>query len=142
MTLIETILALLVLAAVTSAVILLLTQIMALTTSARLRNTATAMAEQNLEKIRSFYQVNFWMNLANKGSSGGTCYIDTAGILNLDTGATCVTDCSSLGSNGFRQNVKLTTDSGLSRVQVDSSVWWQDKGACQHLTSTTYYFNY
>ena len=76
MSLVEAIVALLILAVMGSSITLLLVQISSANNTAKLRNQASSYVDQALEKVRSFDQKNGWVNLSLKGSSSGICYVD------------------------------------------------------------------
>ncbi len=151
MTLIEAILALMILAIVATAIVGLLTQIMSLTNSARLRNMATGFVEQNLERVRGYYQTNLWVGLASKANSGA-CGCWSSGDLGSATclaGADCLSSAISLcpaagspvsGAPGMIQNVILTVTG--PQIKVESFAAWQDKQLCEKVSSVTYYYNY
>lgn len=151
-TLIETVLALAVLAVVTIAVVSLLTQIASVTNSAKQRSKAVSFMEQNLEKVRGYYQEKGWVGLATINSGPPACpngcYADGSLVQcqSLIPGSpTCITDTSSC-TNGYNvadniyQDVVITPSA--DKVQVESFVAWMDKDKCQRVNTKTYYYNY
>ena len=140
--LVEALVALLIMAVTGAAVVLLLAQIASLNNSAKLRSQATSYAQQGLEQVRSFSQSNGWAILAGKGPS--RCYTD--GTLVLTT--TCIVSCGDGGGieinplASVTRSVKIVTNQGLGQVAVTSTICWLEKGIWNKTESLTYYYNY
>lgn len=145
---VEAMVALMVLAIVSSAVVLLTLSVLALNNSAKLKNQATAYAEQALEQVRGYYKTNGWSSLAQKGSGGGRCYVDIASWLQPPNNPACDTSCTNndlLVTGGiFYRYVFVTTTS--SQVKVTAVVSWLDHGICTGASKSTvvdtYFYNY
>lgn len=144
MSLIETMIALLVLSVIGTAVGAIITQAAAANNTARMRHQAIASSEEGLEQTRNFYQINGWIGLAGKGNSTGICYgngqlITTTGcILPPPDTSGCGADGAVLGNH--RRSVKIITSG--NQVKVSSVVSWQDKQQCSKTVAETYFFNY
>lgn len=144
--LIEALLALMLMAVTGAAVVLLLSQIASVNNSAKLRGQATSYTEQGLEQSRSFLQTYGWVNLAAKGNSSGLCYSDGT----LVNGTSCITGCGTGGTlisspvypASFTRSVKVTTNAVLGSAAIVSTVCWLEKGRWNKSEAVTYHYNY
>lgn len=131
-TIIETMIALFILALMGGAIISLTLQILAANNSAKLKNQKVALVQKLLEEVRGFYQNNSWLILSQKGTTSGNCYGDI-NLLNSGTTTACGLGCAG-------QEIKIETN--LSQVKVTANVTWSDRGQCRQTSETTYYYNY
>lgn len=142
LSLIETVVALLVLSVMGIAIVGLTVQINAATTSSALRNQASSYAEQALEQARGYYQVNRFQSTFAKVCSTG-CYAD--GLLSSCGGASsCVSSCTTgsvISGTPFRRSIQVTQVSS-AQIRVTSKVSWTDRSQCQTITLDTYFYNY
>lgn len=139
LSLVETVIALLILTFVSTAILLLTIQILSLTNLAKQKNKATTYAEQILEQVRD-YEVT-----SGFGSLKMGCYTD---VVTNNWGqtpfATCLPDCSNANlfispENKFYRYVTVTP-SGTG-VKVSAVVAWKDKNTCKNTIIDTYYYN-
>ena len=122
--LVETMIALAILTLVITAVIGIMVQIIALANSAKLRSGAVALAQENLEKTRGYYQTNGFTAFVTGCFADGT--LTTAGV------------CSPPGSvSGYYQYVTVTVAG--TQVLVRSYVYWMDKKIYSVNTDTYFY---
>ena len=112
--LIEIMVALMILAVVGALIITLTLQILAATNSAKLRNKASSYAQQGLEQVRGYYQANGWASLAS--------YTDT------------------FSDPVFTRAITLTPNG--NQVAVTVTITWTDKGENRNTSVSTYFFNY
>lgn len=149
MSLVETMVALLILAVAGAAVIALTLQILAVGNTAKLRGQGVAYAEEALEQARSFYQVNKWARLSEKRSYS---YADGS-FSALSTGcpAPCPSYCAAPCPSGAvtGDQIAATTlyrcvqvSGAGSQVQVRAVVNWLDRGVCRGTEANTYFYNY
>lgn len=129
-TIIETMIALFILALMGGAIISLTLQILAANNSAKLKNQKVALVQQLLEQVRGFYQSSSWLGLSQKGSGGGICYSDVTSWTN----GACIS-CPTIG-----QSVQIKNNG--SQVTATATVTWSDRGNCLQTSETTYYYNY
>ncbi len=137
-TLIETMVAFLILSLTGTAIVTLTLQVFTVTNSAKLRNQAVAFTERGLELTRNYYQAYGWVELSLKGSPA-TCYDANGSWAN----SPCADDCHDTlvsGSAYHHGYIKLITTG--PRVEVKSGVSWLDRGVCKNLSLVTYYYNY
>lgn len=142
--LIETMVALMILAAISTAIISLTLQILAINYSAKLKNQATNYVEKNLETVRNFYQNSGgYPALYDKASNAGTYYSPLDTTLNTNSASNDISDCTTgiLISSPFRGYIKITR-AATDLIQVDSVILWSDRGNCRNTTSTTYFSSY
>lgn len=141
LSLVETVIALLILTFVSTAVVLLTVQILSLTNSAKMKNQATTYAEQVLEQVRDFEVTYGWGGLAAKGPNG--CYTDVVSW--TAASGSCVTDCSnpnlvvSSSDTRFFRYVTITAPAA-GAIKVSAVVTWKDKGVCRNTTIDTYFY--
>ena len=128
-TIIETMIALFILALMGGAIISLTLQILAANNSAKIKNQKVALVQQLLEQVRGFYQNNSWLTLSQKNSAG--CYVDATWASG---------SCVSCSTNTIGQSILVTTNA--SQVTVTATVTWSDRGQCRQTSETTYYYNY
>ncbi|MBI3559112.1 prepilin-type N-terminal cleavage/methylation domain-containing protein [Candidatus Gottesmanbacteria bacterium] len=128
-TIIETMIALFILALMGGAIITLTLQILAANNSAKIKNQKVALVQKLLEEVRGFYQNNSWLTLSQKNSA--SCYFDTNWITNA---------CADCSTNTIGQSIQVTTNA--SQVTVTATVTWSDRGQCRQTSETTYYYNY
>lgn len=143
--LIETLIALLILALMGAAITAISLQVTAVNNAAKLQNQATIYAEEALEQARAYRQANGWVALAEKGTPAG-CYYYTGTVFNSTS---CISDpinCTGSmgqlvpGSTVHYRAVRFSTSG--DRVTSESTVIWREKSACRKVTASTYFFNY
>ena len=141
MTLIETVLAMALLAIISTAIIGLAVQVLSNAAANKQKNAAANLAEQSLEQIRYIYQSQGWKPLSLRASATpGTCYNDLSA---LTTGDGCIDNCTKPNNAGnFFRYGRLTLNSALSQVKVESVVTWLEKGQCQRLQTDTYFYDF
>ena len=144
MTMVETIVALGILAVVGATIVAILTVVLSLGTTAMLRNRAVGYGEANLERVRGYFQTYLWAGLADK-AQGGSCYGDgtLAGQLAGCPGTAVPPGCvlgQAISGTSFSGYVRLTRNGDSIFVQIFTG--WPDKGTCENLEMDTYYFNY
>lgn len=140
-TLIETLMALMLLGIVGAAIVGLTLQTFSLGNITRLRSQGTSYAEEAVEQVRDYSQSYGWKALSNKGSLAGKCYSD--GQLGTLLG-NCLVDCTVnqvSGSTTHWRVVKVATDN-TSKVTVTAMVAWKEKDICRPNTLTTNIYNY
>ena len=147
--LVETMVALLILVVISSAVILMTLEILSLTNASRLKNQATTYAEEMVEKVRDAYQNYGYSAISAKGSPLGSCY---AAVNGPPTSWSSLVSCPPADCNDpttvipgtiFYRYVKLVTPAGNSSVSVSSVVTWSEKGSCNRKEQVdTYFYNY
>lgn len=131
-TLIEAMLALMILAVVSTVIISLSLQVTSLVNSTKLKNQKIALSQQMLEQVRGYYQQNGWAMLVTKAPSP-TCYTDGT----LTTVAVC--DPTPLPS----VQVKLTASGApTNQIKADVTVNWTWKGQSQNVAASTYFYYY
>ena len=143
--LIETLVAFLVLSLAGGAIIVLTIQVLATNNYAKLRNRATVIAEQSVEQVRNYYQVNRYSNLAGKGNATGNCYADggLATALSACTPATynyCSPLACSTVETFFRRQVRIINEG--TRVKATIIIWWLERGVQKDVTIDAYFYNY
>ncbi len=142
--LIETMIALLVLSMAGAVIILLTIQILAANNNAKLRNRAAVLAEQSIEQVRDYYQNNKYASLAGNGSLAGRCYRDGTLVGEIPCTPTGYLSCYPTScvavETFFRRQVKLVNEG--SRVKATVVIWWLDKGDQRDVTLETYFYNY
>lgn len=141
--LIEAMVALMILSVVSGAVVLMTLQILSLTYSSRLKNQSTTYAEEMIEKVRDAYQSYGYAAVSTRSSPSGTCYSSVDGNPMSWSSVACpATDCSGAqisATNFYRYvNLKLVSSS----VNVSSVVTWFDKVSCKREQVDTYFYNY
>lgn len=141
--LIETVIALLILSVMGVAIVGVTLQIMGASNAAFLRNQATVTGEAGLEQARGYYQTNLFQSLLGKASCG-TCYADgnlgTCNVTCITPTGTCGSQGSQVGTSGIYRSVSVT-GSG-SQATVTSNVAWTDRGTCQKATFSTDFYSY
>ncbi len=145
LSLVEALVALMILTIVSTGIVLMSLQILALSYSSKLKNQSVSFAEDMIEQVRNFYQVNSWGALSNYGKNGTQCYINLS--WNPPSAGSCVSDCSNNallipGQSTFYRYLQLTT-TGTTSILVSVVVTWKDRGVCKLPTRIdTYYYNY
>src|SRR3989344_7454707 len=87
--LIETIVAFMLLSIMGGAAAFILVQVQSVTNSAALKSQANAVAMAGLEQVRDYYQKNLWLAVSEKDNTGiKTCYKNA----NFDTPVNCNTE--------------------------------------------------
>ncbi|MBI3887450.1 prepilin-type N-terminal cleavage/methylation domain-containing protein [Candidatus Microgenomates bacterium] len=139
MSLIESMLALMVLAVVVTTVTTLIVQIDALSNSTRMRTTAVLLAQDSLEQVRGYYQTNGWNALLNKSGNGSVtgCYTD--GTL-ATIPATCATQTDILTSPGYKRIVKLVLNGNQISAQI--YIYWNDHNVSKSVESDSSFYSY
>ncbi len=141
--LIETVIALLILSVIGVAIVGLTIQIGAASTSASLRSQAASYAEQALEQARGYYQANRFQSTLAKVCAGG-CYAD--GYLSScgAAAASCVSSCTTgyaIAATPFYRSVQVSQVSS-AQIRVSAKVAWMDRSKCQTIALDTYFYNY
>lgn len=134
MSLIETMIALTILAVVIAAITSLIVQVNSFSNSTRLKSGAVALAQSSLEQVRGYYQQNGWSSLSTKA---GYCYKD--GTLTSFTTTDCATGNLILNTP-YSQAVQISTLS--PKITVAAYVYYNDKGVIKTVESDTYFYNY
>jgi type II secretory pathway pseudopilin PulG len=148
--LIESLIAFMLLGVIGGAVVYILAQVVSVTRSADLKGQATSYANQGIEAVRDYYQINRWLSLAGRDVNGGsaTCY-NTVGL--VDPPPPCKTDyagcssstaCESLTGGFYRQFSVLTDLTAPSKVTVTVNVYWSEKGKKQSTKVDAAFYNY
>lgn len=130
--LIETLLALVVLSVISTLVISLSLQITSLISFNKLRNEKAALAQQLLEQVRSYYQERGYASLAERAGANGYCYLNTD--VYLETRVNCNPN------NLPYAIVKLTSFS--DHVRAEAIIKWTWKGKEQTITDKTSFYSY
>lgn len=151
--LVETMVAFLILSAIGVAVIRLTIQILALNTTAKLNNQGTSYAEEAVEQGRNFYQTSGYPALAALAPVSPAYYSDgtfsPGKIIIVPPGRCNITDCPQLntttgvqiGTTGFFRCVILNPpSSGTMKTQVVVS--WLDRSVCKQTELDTYFSRY
>lgn len=139
--LIETMVALMILAAISTAIISLTLQILAINYSAKLKNQATNRAEQNLETVRNFYQNSGGYPALSQIADDSCRKPDLSGSSPCDISDCTATGATQIETTPFFAFTKIYTPLS-SLIRVDSVVLWSDRGNCRNTTSTTYFSTY
>lgn len=148
---IEAVVAIAILAVVSSAVILVTLQILSLTFSSRLKTQAVSYSQQLLEQTRDFYQSSGWAALYNKARSNQTtCYVDAVSWNSPNVGVSCDSLClqspsSNLwipGQNVFYRYLLLSVPQPNQSLKLSAVTVWKEKGGCKNIQVDTYYFSY
>ncbi|MBI4099758.1 prepilin-type N-terminal cleavage/methylation domain-containing protein [Candidatus Microgenomates bacterium] len=138
--LVEAMVALMILAIVSAAVIMMTLQVLALNTSAKLKNQSTTYAEQMIEQVRDYYANSGWGGLAAVARPGGQCYLNVpswqAAVNNPCT--PCV-DGAITGTNFYRF---VTLTSSSNSVMVAAKVCWLERGQTKTTEVDTYFYNF
>lgn len=150
MTLIETMIALMLMSVFSVAIVTMIVQVLSNSASAQLQNQAIALAEKNLEQVRTFYQSNGYVILAkvNDACPSG-CFLD-GNLTCASVGTSCIDGTASSCSSGrvirtdpyVSQSIKVSVDDISNRVAVDSWIAWTEKGTCRTNKVSTNFYNY
>lgn len=135
---IETLVAMMILVIISSAIVAMILALVSANTSAKLRNQAVGYAEEGIEQVRNYFQANGWQSLNNQASN--KCYTDgtLASQVACPASADCVT--GPIPSSVFFRYVWLTQ--GASQVKVQSIVSWRDRSVCLNSEVDTIFFSY
>lgn len=136
--LVETLVALLILSVMGAAIVAITLAVISVNNSAKHRNQAAALAEENLELVRSYYQSSDWESLDSRASGGGSCYTN---VTTWTAGSGCLTNCSLTNIPGtiFYRYARLISSGGS--VKVESSVTWTERGKCNKIQVDTAFFD-
>lgn len=156
--LVETLIAFMLVAVMGGAVVYILTQVVSVNKSADSKSQATFYANQGLEAVRNYYQQKLWLSLAGRDpiatDTNFTCYkvANIDGVVGfLGTAADCgVFDTTNPtaknenlnGSNFFYRQMGVRTTSASGKVEVFSVVHWVEKGKVNMAKVDTVFFNY
>ncbi|MCL5432083.1 MAG: type II secretion system GspH family protein [Patescibacteria group bacterium] len=140
--------AIMILAIITAAVISLMLAVISLNGSAKLKNQSVAAAQQAMEQLRNYYQVNGFQTLYNKANNKCYYFADDGLTLTVLGGGcpisspqspACVSGQPVTGNLTLSRYIKLTINSGAVLAQV--FVNWPDVGGIcrvQELDSSFY----
>lgn len=155
--LIETLIAFMLVGIMGGAVVYLLAQVVSVTRSADLKGQATSFANQGIEAVRDYYQTNQWLTLAGKDTittdSNFTCYksIDFSGAALLGTstepvcGAFDSTKSETINGSGggvFYRQVGVRTTPASAKAEVSVVVYFFDKGQQKNVKVGSIFYNY
>lgn len=148
---IEAVVAIAILAVVSSAIILVTLSILSLAFSSRLKNQAVTYSQQLLEQTRDFYQSSGWAALYGKARNNQTvCYVDAVSWSSPNQGVSCDTLCQQSASSNlwiagqsiFYRYLALSVPQPNQSVKVSAVTVWKEKGGCRNVQVDTYYFSY
>lgn len=156
--LVETLIAFMLLAVMGGAVVYILAQVTSLTKSADLKGQGTFFANQGIEAVRDYYQKNQWLALAGTDNSTDiffTCYKTTdftgisftapavasglpvCGAFDITKSETIIGSAATF----YRQiGVRTTTASG--KVEVSVVVYWTEKSRTVYSKVDSVFYNY
>lgn len=146
--LVETMVAMAILLIIGTAIVSLLLTMISANNSAKLRNQGIGLAEEGVEQIRSFFQINGFAVL--NGLANNKCYSE--GTVPTPLGS-CPSDpalgnlqppnCLSgavTSNSSFYRSIWLTQPGGA--VKVRSVVTWTDRNTCRYTEVDTYFYSY
>lgn len=138
--LIETMVAMTILATISVAIVSLVLSVISLSNFAKLKNQAVGLSEEGIEQARSYFQNNGFSQLNSLANN--KCYSDGTFQTQInpcpDT-ASCLQGIAT--SNPlFYRSVWLTQSS--NSVKVRSVVTWKDRNFCQYTEVGTYFYSY
>lgn len=138
---VETLVALSILAIIGSAIVLLLVQISSTNNSAKIKNQAISYVDQAMEQVRGFVQLNGWVKLSTTIGcfSNGTLTTSTSCIVTGLARTTCPGSGAFI-STPFYRSVKISKSG--DQITVIGTVCWQDKGIWYKTENSTYYYDY
>ncbi len=139
--LIETMVAMAILASISVAIVSLVLSVLSLSSFAKLKNQAIGLSEEGVEQVRNYFQNNGFSQL--NSLSNNKCYSD--GTLQIPINPCPIDPPNCLQgvvtSNPlFNRSLFLSQSSGS--VKVRSIVTWIDRGACRYSELDTYFFSY
>lgn len=145
--LIETVVALMILGVIGGALLFLIAQVTATVNSANFKNQATTYAEEAVEQVRDFRNVNGFNGLVTAAGICGGQY-DDGQLVNCVTSASCtacpggLTGCliATATNYSFCRRVQLTQNG--SQVHVQSFVGWLEKGVTKNVQVDSYLYQY
>lgn len=157
--LIETLIAFMLVGIMGGAVVYILAQVTSITKSADLRGQGTILANQGIEAARDYYQKNFWLALAgtdtNTGDAFFTCYktVDFSGATFIAPAVpsgspVCGTfDISKseviTGSAAtFYRQIGVRTTLASAKVEVSAVVYWTEKNRTVFSKVDSVFYNY
>ncbi len=146
---IETMVALMILVIIASAIIALILAVTSANNSAKLKNQAIGFGEEAIEQTRSLYQTVGFAQLYSKGSGGsGSCYQDgnlsTTALLPCPPVNPLPPNCVSgvpVGLGTFSRYMQVIQVSS-SQVKIAVIVSWPDKSKCQTNEIDTIFYSY
>ncbi len=148
--LVEAMIAMMILAAMGTAIITVTLQVVALNASARLKNQGTAYAEQTLEVVRSNFQ-NPAKGYVWLSGSAAKSYTDGSLVTVYSPPATTCApaDCAGatipwtdIGSSAYNRCVVINTPNVNRQIKVQSFIAWPDGGKCRYTEADTFFTNY
>lgn len=148
MTLIEAMVAMVVFAVVSSAMILLTLQILSTAFSSRQKNQAITYGEQMMEQVRGYYQVNGWAALSSQARSPNPrCLVSVSPWTESATACPSSyppTDCSigQIPQTNFFRYLLLLADNTNYFVKATVVVCWQEKAQLRSTIVESYFYSY
>lgn len=156
--LIETLIAFMLVAVMGGAVVYILSQVVSINKSADSKAQATFYASQGLEEVRNYYQRELWLSLAGRdpvtADTNYTCYKVTniEGVIGFLGTAT---DCGPFdtvnptlknenvnGGSFFYRQLGIRTTLASGKVEAFAIVRWVEKGKVNIAKVDTVFFNY
>lgn len=152
--LVEAMVALMILSFISGAVVLMTLQVISVTNSSRLKNQATSFAEEILEQVHSYQLSNGWALLSTKGTYNNApktrCFstVSNSAWTEIDP---CPSDCAGtlISGTGFYRYVSINTPTVVSPnpayVTAKAVVTWNDKTCngptfcCKAQVDTSFY---
>lgn len=136
--LIEAMIAMLILAIMGTAIITFTIQIMSLNTSARLKNQGTITAEQSIERARNVFQQQKFSYFKNNHTAGNY----SSGDLTFQISNCSPLDCQNNPPGDPYFSCVILSYPSSDQARVQSVVYWWDKGVCRGTEVDTYFTNY
>ncbi len=145
--LIETLVAFMLVAIMGGAVVYILAQVVSVTKSAEQKSRATSYANQGVEAVRDYYQTNLWLSLSGRDASiHPTCY-KSVSLVDAAV-ATCKFVFDSVNptlyyeslAGGFYRQISVLTVS--PKVTVVTYVFWLEKGIAKMVKVEAAFYNY
>ena len=139
--LIETMVAMTILATISVAIVSLVLSVISLSNFAKLKNQAIGLSEEGIEQARNYFQNNGFSQLNSLANN--KCYSDGTFQTQINPCPNDPPNCLQgvVTSNPlFYRSLFLSQSSGS--VKVRSIVTWTDRGACRYTEVDTYFFSY